>query len=125
MDRRPRDQPVVLIIASEDGSHERLGAELFRVFESALPDSVDSYTVSEGEQRPQLEAALFEKLRAGPALIAVHGLHRLAGTAPLLLHTLADNENAPFRNVIYMFTTELSFGADGPASASCADSIVE
>ncbi|KAI6243952.1 hypothetical protein M3Y99_00062600 [Aphelenchoides fujianensis] len=81
--------------------------------------------VNEKTSRMELERSIFAALQSAPdrrRLLVLHAVDRLEAAAPLVLHSLADVESAPFKGITILVSVIADVSAVPPTSVPSARS---
>jgi hypothetical protein len=112
LDDNPKfQQPVVVLIAATD--QEQI-ENLTIKFENAVKKHTDTFVTrfdcNSPASRMEFEKRIFIQLHQAQKrhkLLILRSIDRLLNTTPLVLHSLADNESSPFRDVVIFATVTL------------------
>lgn len=105
-------QPVVLLFAAQDQTQLRVLMEKFVADIDKYSETfVVEFNCDSMVDRMQFEKRVFGRLDAGNTkhrLLILNNIDRLFGTSPLVLHSLADNESSPFKDLVIVATITMS-----------------
>lgn len=110
--RATSNQPVVLLFAAKNQAQIHLLVQKFTKAVSKYPDIfATEFDCDHLVSRMEFEKNIFTRLHNAELkqrLLILNNIDRLSETAPLVLHSLADNESSPFKDVVIIATITLN-----------------
>lgn len=101
-------QPVVVMFAGLDQSWiDSLIAKYKQLAEKHTDALIVDTDCNSSQNRMDFEAHIFSQLRQAHGrhrLLILRNVERLSGASPLVLHSLADNESSPFKDIVILMT---------------------
>ena len=127
-------QPLVILLAAPPPAHDIVDCfakELAKLLDPKHKSSLaridgESEKTNPGDQaKKTMDNLLITKFMNGHRVAVVHHLELLPAQSPLLFYSYCDNENAPHKNVAYIFTVHLPTEPDSSLPTNEAEGMVE
>ena len=127
-------QPLVFLLAAPPPAHEWVDCLATNLAEKLDPKRKRNLATIDGNQekgnsadktKEKMDEILEEKFKAGHRVALIHHLELLPPPSPLLFYSYCDDQNAPYKHVTIIFTTNLPDEPSSSLSPKEAEGIVE